>query len=159
MKYYLGIDPGTNGGATILNESGEIEVILSHKKTTPQDYLDTIRSYANSKGGIAHAIVEKVHSFPRQGVSSSFTFGTSFGEAKRTCECFQIPFQLITPQKWQKFLSIEKKRKEESKNDFKKRLKEEAQKIYPQDKFTLETADSVLIAHAAFLNSYYKLKI
>ena len=47
---------------------------------------------------------------------------------------------------WQKGLSIQPKRKEESKTQFKNRQKGLAQQMHPDIKVTLATADAILIA-------------
>lgn len=147
MKYCLGIDPGTNGGTTIIAEDGSIALTLVHSKLTRHDYVEAIYPY---KKQIKYSIIEKVSAFPGQGVSSMFKFGGAYNDARRTCECFRIPYELKTPQQWQKFLGVKKKQKEESKPQFKNRLKAKAQELYPKDKINKEEADSILIAYAAW---------
>lgn len=39
---------------------------------------------------------------PKQGVTSTFTFGVGFGYIKGMLEAFEIPYQEISPQKWKK---------------------------------------------------------
>jgi len=46
--------------------------------------------------------LEKVHSMPKQGVASTFTFGERFGKLKGTIEALYISYQLVTPQAWKK---------------------------------------------------------
>jgi crossover junction endodeoxyribonuclease RuvC len=45
-------------------------------------------------------VIESVHAMPKQGVSSTFTFGRSFGRIETIVEMLRIPHELITPQKW-----------------------------------------------------------
>jgi crossover junction endodeoxyribonuclease RuvC len=48
------------------------------------------------------AIIEKVHSMPGQGVSSTFSFGTGYGQLQGLLAGLGIPFELVTPQSWKK---------------------------------------------------------
>jgi crossover junction endodeoxyribonuclease RuvC len=46
--------------------------------------------------------VEQVSSMPKQGVSAVFTFGTSYGIVRGCLGALEIPFVLVTPQKWKR---------------------------------------------------------
>ncbi len=46
------------------------------------------------------AVIEKVGSMPGQGVSSTFTFGTGYGQIQGLLAGLGIPFELVTPQAW-----------------------------------------------------------
>ena len=48
------------------------------------------------------AVIEKVHSMPGQGVSSTFSFGTGYGQLQGLLAGLGIPFELVTPQAWKK---------------------------------------------------------
>jgi hypothetical protein len=87
----LGIDPGTSGAWAILGEGGQVLEVGS--------FADRKRlELAN----IDFAILEKVSARPGQGVCSVFTFGVSYGIWQGMLENYKIPFELVTPQKWQK---------------------------------------------------------
>jgi hypothetical protein len=85
-----------------------------------------------------------------------FVFGQSYGEilmaldALRDLGGFDLHYVTITPNAWQRALSIEPKRKhgprKESKGAFKSRLANTARTIFPQRTLTLETADAALLA-------------
>ena len=49
-----------------------------------------------------YAIIEKVHSMPKQGVASSFNFGMGYGMLRGALTALCIPHELITPQQWKK---------------------------------------------------------
>lgn len=46
------------------------------------------------------AIIEKVHSMPGQGVSSTFKFGMGYGALLGICSALEIRTELVTPQRW-----------------------------------------------------------
>ena len=54
--------------------------------------------------GASLAIVEKVHSMPKQGVSSTFKFGQGYGSILGILAAFQIPVELVRPQEWKKIV-------------------------------------------------------
>lgn len=97
MKYYLGIDPGVSGGWAVIDENSRFVVGGLYER------YDDIAYIANSditKNGFA--CLEKVHSFPGQGVASTFKFGTNFGWWQGVLWAWQVPYELITPKRWMK---------------------------------------------------------
>lgn len=46
------------------------------------------------------AVIEKVHSMPGQGVSSTFKFGQGYGALLGITAALGIPTELVTPQRW-----------------------------------------------------------
>jgi crossover junction endodeoxyribonuclease RuvC len=51
-------------------------------------------------------VLEKVHSMPKQGVSSTFKFGMAFGGACALAKRFNSPLLMPTPQEWKKSLKL-----------------------------------------------------
>jgi crossover junction endodeoxyribonuclease RuvC len=88
------------------------------------------------------AIIEKVHSMPKQGVASSFKFGQSYGFLRGCLVASGIPFEEVSPQVWQKELGCL------SKGD-KNVTKARAQSLFPQLRITHATADALLICEYA----------
>jgi len=139
---YMGIDPGSTGAISVIHENKQ--EVYRHSKGTLYDMWDFIS--AVKKGGPCVAVLEKVHSMPGQGVASTFKFGQNYGMVKAFLVAARIPFTEVTPQSWMKFYGM-KKTKTESKTDWKRRLKERAQQLYPDMKITNDMADAILISH------------
>jgi len=59
-----------------------------------------------------------------------FNFGTSFGALEMALTAARIPFEIITPAKWQSELAWST-RKSESKTVWKNRLKAHAERLFP----------------------------
>lgn len=103
-RYFIGIDPGKSGAIAIIDSSGEIVIV----KDWPGDEIQTARfirdmlNILESDNIKVSAALEKVSAMPKQGVRSMFTFGCNYGIWKGILASFQIPFQEVTPQKWQK---------------------------------------------------------
>lgn len=146
-KCYVGIDPGKSGGIASITETASGIVAKATKMPeTDADIFDCIK-YNNIDPEVGTiALIEKVHSMPKQGVVSTFTFGKNFGALKMALTACGMPFMEVTPQKWQRGLDIPKKKKEETQTLYKTRLKEVAQQLFPDIKVTKAISDALLIA-------------
>ena len=137
-KIYIGIDPGKSGGICFL-DGDEIKSFkcpeTTHDMTEELILTKDIRKCT--------AIVEKVWSFPGQGVTSSFNFGYNYGLWVGILSALKIPYVLHPPGKWMKYYSIPKMEKKDRKNY----LKQLAQQMYPDHKVTLYNADAILLAN------------
>ena len=72
---FIGIDPGQTGAAVLYN--GHI-IIDCVDYSDPVDMAETLREWQDL-AMIHLAVLEKVASMPKQGVSSVFKFGSNFG--------------------------------------------------------------------------------
>lgn len=142
-KVYIGIDPGQAGGIALL---GEDSVEVHKMPATEHDIWEIFAATWSLK---YFALIEKVHSMPGQGVASTFKFGKGYGFLRGCLVAAGCPFDEVTPQKWQRGLDIPKRKTTETKTQFKNRLKQKAQQLYPTVDVTLATADAILIAHYA----------
>ena len=96
---YIGIDPGKNGGIALINDYCELAYPFSEE--TLLDELEAIYNNFPTK-----CVVEKVGAMPHQGVVSMFNFGQNFGFIQGVLKAYDIPFELVPPQKWKKEFSI-----------------------------------------------------
>jgi crossover junction endodeoxyribonuclease RuvC len=143
VKVFLGIDPGQSGGLAVLM-GGPLhpkspEAFVWKMPETERDLWEIVRT---REVGEAFAVIEAVHSMPKQGVASSFKFGRSYGFLRGCLIASGIPFEEVTPQKWQKALGCLTKG---DKNVSKRR----AQQLFPGLKITHATADALLLAEYA----------
>ena len=138
MKHYMGIDPGYSGAITVLDSKSRF-VDCIRLSETEHDISEFIAEYAE---GVEFAILEKVSAMPRQGVSSTFKFGTSYGFCRGLLVCHAVRFETATPATWQRNLGCL------SKGD-KNVTKAAAQRLFPQEKVIHATADAMLVAEYA----------
>ena len=135
MELFMGIDPGKSGCIVLLDEDGNM--------IASQRLSDTMHDVSNFlavfKDSIRFAVLEKVSAMHRQGVASTFKFGTSYGFCLGLLAAFGIPYELHTPSKWQGVMRCR------SKGD-KKVTKAAAQALFPKVKITHAEADAALIA-------------
>ena len=132
---YIGIDPGLSGGIAKLNDTGGV---VSVEKMPPTDY-DVYDLLAHLDMGAEKAVIERVSASPQMGVTSAFTFGKGYGGLRMALTAAGIPFEEVTPQRWQKAMQCLTKG---DKNVSKRR----AQQLFPQVKVTHAIADALLIA-------------
>lgn len=149
QRTYIGIDPGLSGavvticrGAEMMRIDGQFSVRVQSVVTcikgneTESDVAGFLRTISEE---MAYAMIESVHSLPKQGIASSFKFGRSYGFLRGLLVALKIPFEEVSPQRWQKAMGCL------SRGD-KNVTKARAQQLFPQEKITHATADALLIA-------------
>jgi hypothetical protein len=103
-EVFIGIDPGASGAIAIITQS--CKIIGLHdwpgNEKGAADLIANIKDNCKFYGYPLYAALEKVHSMPGQGVSSTFKFGTNYGIWLGILSYAEIPFRLVTPQAWQK---------------------------------------------------------
>jgi len=140
--YFLGIDPGQKGGATLLDDHARIVCRFAFTKKTEHDIGEWLQEITEGKDCLCY--IEKVHSMPKQGVASSFRFGLNYGFLRGLLTGLKIPFDFVTPAVWQRRLECM------SRGD-KNVTKSKAQRMYPAyPKITHAIADSILIARFCY---------
>ncbi len=118
---YIGIDPGLAGGMAQLGDSVFIDLAVPIvDRTTTMPTITIKKAKGQKREYDIHAIVEwlraiptdqkccaaleLVHSMPKQGVASSFHFGKGFGIIQGILCALNIPYELVTPQRWMKLM-------------------------------------------------------
>jgi hypothetical protein len=102
----LGVDPGVSGAVAFYfvghpHGVSVDDVPVAGGHVDPVALSALIRNFAPS-----FAMVEAVHSMPKQGVASSFNFGMAFGCVRGVIGALQVPLHLVTPGKWKKHFHL-----------------------------------------------------
>lgn len=144
---FLGIDPGPKSGGLAIVTNGRVIYAITTMPPTERELYEFVHKAAST---INMAWIEKVHAFPKQGVVSAFNFGDNFGVLKGILTACEISYELVQPRFWQKTLQIppRKRKANETKTQFKNRLRGMAQQLYPGEPILKDTADALLIAEA-----------
>jgi len=103
---FVGIDPGAKGGYGILGGSEGSAIAYPYDR---DDFLWHMRALAEKereRPGSVFCCMEKVAAMPKQGVTSTFHFGESFGFLQGVLTALHIPFQLVPPRKWKGAFSL-----------------------------------------------------
>lgn len=128
----LGIDPGKGGGMAIVG----LNVPHTFKlDATEADIAEWLLSFDSAE----MAFIERVASSPQMGVKSAFTFGQGYGFLRGLLVAMKIPFQEVSPQKWQRAMGC-------LTGGDKNVSKSRAQQLFPTTKVTHAIADALLIA-------------
>ena len=109
----MGLDPGSSGGVSLLeSKEGKLpEIIFYLKMPTISMYgkkiVDTKKLFdLLNNFEIEISIIEKVHAMPKQGVTSSFQFGRSFGALESLAYLLSKRVDYVAPVVWKKYLGI-----------------------------------------------------
>jgi hypothetical protein len=147
MRTYIGIDPGLDGAVAFIQE-GRAPFLFD----TPTMDIGTKRDYdmvgmVSIFNGVdvsaARVAIEDVHSMPKQGVVSCFTFGKGFGIWLGIIGALGLTYSRIRPERWKKSLMDGMPKEKDS-----SRLR--AQQLFPTAEITLKKhhgrADALLLA-------------
>ena len=146
---YLGIDPGMSGGLAALGVNGGVSI--TKMPATEADIWEWFQAFSHA----TFAVIEKVGGYisgaggkggGAANGSAMFKFGFSTGVLYGLLTAGGIPFEEVSPRIWQAELGILKRKKSESKTQWKNRLKALAQRLFPSVGVTLATADAILLA-------------
>lgn len=141
---YIGIDSGASGGIAVLDGDGAV-VECSVMPETPMDILFLLRRYDPSS---CVCVLEDVgQGMPGQSSSATAKFARHNGHLEMALLALGIRTVKVRPQKWERTYALGKS-SSFGKSEWKRRLKERAQMLFPQlgRKVTLKTCDALLIA-------------
>jgi crossover junction endodeoxyribonuclease RuvC len=145
-EVYIGIDVGKNGGMGIIIDNGKKSLKRAVRYVPDHNILrDVLENITDSTHGYpqVYCLIEKVHSMPKQGVKSTFSFGENFGFWKGLLCGLDIYYKEVTPQSWMKHFNIPKF---QSKKDRKNYIKALAHKKFPSVGMNLYVSDACMIA-------------
>lgn len=98
---YVGIDPGQTGALVAIHHNSERFTVVDFDENEVRKALVEMMSGNKLVVGI-----EKVHSMPGQGVSSTFKFGVNYGWWLGTLSVLGVEPHEITPQRWKKHFGL-----------------------------------------------------
>lgn len=114
---YLGVDPGLNGAIAFFVPSDRalrVVDIPTHvvtiggkqrKRLDARKLENELKALVGSSR-ITLAAVEDVHSMPKQGVASAFSFGFVAGAIQQSLTAHDVPITLVEPSNWKRFLNV-----------------------------------------------------
>lgn len=145
----IGVDPGSISAAYALLVVGAPEAVwigdmpAAAKMMQAAAWAQALREQIKPFKDVV-AIVENVHAFPKQGVSSSFNFGVGFGMIQGALAALEIQTHLVAPTVWKRSLGL---------NHDKDKSREVASRLYPTvaqyltKKRDGNKAEALLMAH------------
>ena len=145
----ISIDPGSNGG--IVYNDCNSNLIVTKMPHTMTDIFDFFKGVKEGLGDDANLVcyLEDVgQGMPNQSSRATATFARHNGHLEMALYALGIRTIKMTPQKWQKALSLSNSKKL-GKTEWKNALKDEAKRLFPNEKITLWNADALLIYECA----------
>ena len=121
LRITLGIDPGQTGAIAVLADgdfAGFIDMPVV-PRPAGGNHVDAATLAAALRGIFsahpgAHVfgVLEEVGAMPKQGVSSMFRFGESYGVIRGVLGAVGIPYMQVRPERWKKYLQLSGKEKD-----------------------------------------------
>jgi len=111
----VAIDPGLSGAIAIIDhQDGSIIDVFDMPiiaKTDKKNWINVpllfdILSTYYLDSYKQMVVIEQVHSMPKQGVSSVFSFGENLGAIRATSICAGYSIEWVTPPKWKKHFNL-----------------------------------------------------
>lgn len=119
--FVVGVDPGLTGAVAILDNNtalvglADLPVCRTPGKLAWINGLELeelLAHYLHISKGVA--VVELASAMPKQGVSSTFAFGVTFGSILSVLQAWEMPLHLVRPSQWKKDLQLAGKDKKAS---------------------------------------------
>lgn len=104
--WLLAIDPGEDGSAAFFKGTDLLRIVPF--KFTPNWEAVLYQMCAVNMPEVC--IIEHVHAFPGQGVTSVFNFGMAFGACQAPVKIAGIPIEYVQPQAWTQTLGLPPRR-------------------------------------------------
>lgn len=168
MNIYVAIDPGVSGGIAY-SVGGFVSV---RPMPDPGDLVKFLRAIAAevAQGTQGRAVMEEVGGYigEAQPASSAFKFGMGYGFILGALQTLEFRIELVRPQAWQKIFALGKidrtfcpkgasdEQKKavrvangRAKLEWKRKLKDKAQQLFPGIDVTLKTCDALLLLEYA----------
>lgn len=116
-SFFVGVDPGADGGVCIMTPSGEILDLFpmpTSQGATKREVeaieiearVDLVATdllfNSTEDAAIPFVAIEKVGPFPGSSATGAFTFGRNFEAVVTWCKILSYPFELVDPKRWQK---------------------------------------------------------
>jgi crossover junction endodeoxyribonuclease RuvC len=145
----IGVDPGVTGAIAILGEDLEcigledMPTMVLGKNKGQVNAAALARIFENCDSTDNPTVyLEQVSAMPKQGVTSMFNFGVSYGVVQGICGALLFPLVLVRPNAWKKAAGLIGKPKDAARTL--------AQQLYPEQNLSLKRhvgrADALLIA-------------
>lgn len=144
------IDPGQSGGIVTVNHYLRSAPEAFSMPATDGDILEKLSPPKAWAWDDKVAYLEELVKYTGRNMPSSSmaVYASNWGMIKGMLLAYQYKVILVPPKKWQKVLGLGSATGM-SKTEWKNKLKQMAQQLYPQLKITLATADALLIYEAA----------
>jgi crossover junction endodeoxyribonuclease RuvC len=114
MMRILGIDPGASGAIALLDTEQNVLTVVDMPVVEVRRGSRNVRHVSaqalslvvDALQPIDHAVVERVHSMPGQGVASTFAFGRAFGVCEGVLAGANVRYTDVAPATWMRAMYL-----------------------------------------------------
>ena len=103
----LGVDPGLKGALAWLNMSGDL-IRVEDMPVIDGNVNGPYLALLLRQDELDLAVVERVHSMPKQGVASTFKFGVGYGTVLGVLAAYDVSVYHMTPGEWKGHMRLGK---------------------------------------------------
>lgn len=109
MKYkcIMGCDPGVSGAISFYYPEHPKLISVYDMPSMGKEVDGSMVANLIRQHNPDVCIIESVSAMPKQGVTSSFNFGQSFGCLKGAVAACKIPMILVSPRKWKNAMGLD----------------------------------------------------
>lgn len=151
LSYFIGIDPGINGGIAIVAINGRL-VWAEPMPPTQSDIWNLVSKWSGGRESTRGCIEWINPASEGWDKSANSKLYGSFREMTMVLTACEIPFEPVMAKKWQAALSIIPRKDNEGTSKWKNRLRAKAQQLFPgfgkgiTRERALKVCDALLIA-------------
>jgi hypothetical protein len=140
----IAIDPGVAGGIAGYDSNSNNPVFsFGFSTMTESDIVAEIKSIREREPQCV-AVIEELQRFSPAPAAKMAVYAASYGVLKGALLALGFRIHTVRSQRWQSDLALGKKGEMKS-PEWKRKLKERAQQLFPGHKMTLQSADALLI--------------
>jgi hypothetical protein len=141
----IAIDPGKKGGVAGYDPNSKNPLFsFGLENMTENDIIAEFRAIKDRDFGHV-AVMEELQPFSRSPAAHVAVYARSYGVIKGALMTLGFRLHTVRSQKWQKALSVGRKKDSANDREWKNKLKAKAQELFPNQEITLQTADAFLI--------------
>lgn len=141
----IAVDPGKNGGIAFMGDHGGVGVM--NMPQTDMDIANVFRADTNPRTVFLEKLVK--HTGRPQPASRMAVYAGNHGVVRGALAAFKYRVVMVDAKDWQAALSLGSSKSHKDHAAWKRHLKQEAQRLFPQTDVTLLNADALLILESA----------
>ena len=143
MQTIIAIDPGKSGGIAILDADG----LTTH--SMPDGPSDIVRFLRAAKKADAGVWIEEIPKFAGRNIPSSTTavLFENYGLIVGAALALGYSLHRVPPKVWQEPLGLGGRKSCDTQAEWKRKLRNKAAELFPDQDVTLGNADALLILH------------
>jgi crossover junction endodeoxyribonuclease RuvC len=105
----LGVDPGAAGALALYDIELNAVIVADMPSVRVKGRVqvnEALLAWTLAQWTPDTAWIERVHAMPKQGVTSSFSFGVAFGQVRGVLAGLNVPYSLVTPNEWKRHFRL-----------------------------------------------------